>query len=146
MYYGRGAGGAPTASAVVADLAAVAMGTAQRMFDQLNVYPDRAPPAEQLPIEAVRSRYYIRLTVDDKPGVLAQISSVLGRNDISISSVLQRESESAGRDGQAVPLVITTHKALEGDVRTALAEVDSLEVVKGKSVCIAIVDEHPEQL
>ncbi len=146
MYYGRGAGGAPTASAVVADLAAVAMGTAQRMFDQLNVYPDRAPPAEQLPIEAVRSRYYIRVLIEDRPGVLATLADVLGKRDISIRSVLQHELPPESDPANGVPLVITTHHALEGDVRDALAAAEATDVIKAKIVCIGIVDEHPEQL
>ena len=80
MYYGRGAGGMPTASAVVADLSAVAMGTAQSAFERLLLWPDRCEKANQLPIEAVRSRYYIRVMAEDAPGVLAQVAAVLGRS------------------------------------------------------------------
>ncbi len=144
MYYGRGAGGMPTGSAVVADIASVATGRAQLAFDGLGIWPDRAKPARQLPIDAVRSRYYIRIMAEDTPGVLGQIATVLGGHGISISSVLQHEP-AAGSD-QAVPVVITTAKALEGNVRRALAEVDALPVIRPTSVCIGIVDEHPEQL
>ena len=146
MYYGRGAGGMPTASAVVADLAAVAIGTAHRAFQQLKIWPDRAEKARQLPIEAVRSRHYIRVLAEDKPGVLAQIAAILGRHNISIRSVLQHEPP-AGSDGAAgVPVVITTHRALEGNVRKALGEVDAMDVIKAGSVCIGILDEQPEEL
>ena len=145
MYYGRGAGGRPTASAVVADLAAVAMGTAGELFTKLRIWPDRCEAASQLPIAAARSRHYLRVMCVDRPGVLAQLAAVLGRHDISISSVLQREAPDGG-EGNVVPLVITTHKALEGDVTGALAEVSALEVIKADSVCIPIVEEHPEQL
>jgi len=145
MYYGRGAGGMPTASAVVADLAAVAMGTAQRAFEQLKIWPDRAEAATQLPAEAIRSRYYVRVMAEDRPGVLAQFAAVFGRNNISIWSALQREPHPAS-GLQAVPVVITTNRATEGNVRKALAQVDALDVIKAKSVCIGIVDEHPEQL
>ena len=146
MYYGRGAGGMPTASAVVADLAAVAMGTAQRTFQQLGIWPDLAPAANQLPIEAVRSRYYIRVMAEDRPGVLGQVAAILGRHAISISSVLQREAPEGADPAAGVPVVITTHRAQEGNVRAALGEVDALGVIKATSVCIGIVDEYPEQV
>jgi homoserine dehydrogenase len=146
MYYGRGAGGMPTASAVVADLAAVAMGTAQRAFQQLGIWPDLAPKANQLPIEEVRSRYYIRVMAEDRPGVLAQVAAILGRHAISINSVLQHEAPDGADSAAGVPVVITTHRAQEGNVRAALGEADALPVIKAKSICIGIVDEHPEQL
>ena len=146
MYYGRGAGGMPTASAVVADLSAVAMGTAQRAFEQLGIWPDLAPQANQLPIDEVRSRYYIRVMAEDRPGVLAQVATLLGRHGISISSVLQHEASDGAALATGVPVVITTHRSQEGNVRTALGEVDALEAIKAASVCIGIVDEHPEQI
>jgi homoserine dehydrogenase len=145
MYYGRGAGGSPTASAVMADLAAVAMGTAQQRFDRLRVWPDRNPPANQLPIAAACSRFYLRVMCLDRPGVLAQIAALLGHHGISISSVLQHEAPIDGSDN-VVPLVITTHEALEGDVSDAMDRVDALDVTKARSVRIPIVEEHQEQL
>ncbi|MGB2822546.1 MAG: homoserine dehydrogenase [Phycisphaerae bacterium] len=145
MYYGRGAGGMPTASAVVADLAAVATGASRELFNKLKLWPDLNVPANQLPIESVWSRYYIRVMCDDRPGVLARIAAILGQHDISISSVLQHESPSEG-EGDSVPVVITTYKALEGNLARALAEVDALEAIRAESVCIPIVEEYPEQL
>lgn len=143
MFYGRGAGSMPTASAVVADMVAVATGTIQHSFNNLALWPDLNDKAAQLPIEAVRSRYYIRLICDDQPGVFARIATILGRHGISISSVLQHEVPIGAK---GVPVVITTHKAVEGNVRKALVELDNADEVKVKSVCIGIVDEHPEQL
>ena len=145
MYYGRGAGGMPTASAVVADIASVATGTAMAMFTQLRVWPDLCEPANQLPIEAVNSRYYLRATCEDRPGVLAQLADVLGRHDISISSVLQHEPL-PGEEEQGVPVIITTARAVEGDMRKALGEIDALPVVKAATVCLPIVEEYPEPL
>jgi len=146
MYYGRGAGGMPTASAVVADLVSLATGTAQRRFELLKVFPDRAEPARQLPAEEILSRYYIRVMAEDRPGVLAKVAAILGEKDISISSVLQHEAP-AGSDARGgVPVIITTHRAREGDVRAALRQVDALAVIKAESVCIGIVDEHPEAI
>ena len=144
MYYGRGAGGLPTASAVVADLADVAMGTATRAFEQLQILPDRTRDGRQLPIEAVRSRYYLRMRVEDKPGVLGTVATILGRHDISILSVLQHQPPEDTASPEGVPLVIMTHRAQEGAVRKALAEIDALDAVNAQSVLIGIVDEHPE--
>ncbi len=144
MYYGRGAGGMPTASAVVADLASLAVGTTQASFGALRIFGDAAP-VRQLPIESVSSRYYLRLMVDDRPGVFAQIATALGKHHISISSLLQHEPPE-NNHVPAVPVVITTHRAQEGSVQKALAEMDQLSVVKAPTVCIGIVDEHPEQL
>ena len=146
MYYGRGAGGMPTASAVLADCAAIATGTAQQKFEQLRIWPDICEAARQLPIEAVESRYYLRVMCEDKPGVMARIADILGRRQISIRSVLQHEVQIDGENGPGVPLIITTHRAVEGSVRKALSEVDTLDVVKAKSICIGIVDEHEEEL
>jgi homoserine dehydrogenase len=85
------------------------------------------------------------MMAEDKPGVLAKIAAILGKHDISISSVLQPEPPEGVEIVEGVPVIITTHRAQEGSVRKALNEVDALDVVKGKSVCIGIVDEHPEQ-
>jgi homoserine dehydrogenase len=145
MYYGRGAGGSPTASAIVSDLYAIATGMAQSNFDHF-LWPDRAAPAFQLPIEEIISRYYIRVMAEDRPGVLAQIASKLGNNNISILSVLQKELPEGSKPALGVPVVITTHRAQEGSMRKALDEIDNLDVVKGPSVCIEIVDEHLEQI
>ncbi len=143
MYYGRGAGGQPTAAAVVGDIASVALGNAQKKFQSLAIWPDRCEPADQLDIEHVRCRYYLRLQAEDRPGVFARIANILGDRDISISSLLQHEPNNGADEG--VPVVITTHRALEGDIRSALNEVDRLDVIKSPCVCIHMVEEHPEQ-
>jgi homoserine dehydrogenase len=144
MYYGRGAGGMPTASAVVADIASIATGTLPRLFETLKIWPDLGKPANQLPVEAVRSRYYIRLRAEDRPGVMARLATILGEHDISISSVLQHEPPT-GSAGYGIPVVVTTYGAIEGDVRKAVADIDAMDCVKARTVCIGIVDEHPER-
>ena len=144
MYYGRGAGGSPTASAVTADIISSIIGTADIVFSTLNIWPDRSPAARQLPPEETMGRFYVRLTVEDKPGVFAKIASTLGDNDISLSSVLQKEPSTAHPD--SVPVVITTHRVREGNLRTALKTLDALAVVRQPSVCIEILDEHEEDL
>jgi homoserine dehydrogenase len=145
MYYGRGAGGMPTASAVVADLMSVAMGTAQIEFANLRLWPDRSARAVQLPITDARSQFYIRVMCDDHPGVLARIATILANHGISLLSVLQHEPP-AGIKANLVPVIIATHEAKYADVAAALAEVDALEAVEAPCVCIPIVDEHPEDI
>jgi homoserine dehydrogenase len=147
MYYGRGAGGMPTGSAVVADLASVAMGITQRTFELLNIWPDRCEAANQLPAGDICGRYYIRLTCEDRPGVLATMAAVLGKHGIGISSVLQHEPSPTGRQQpSAVPVVITTHRAKEANIRGALEEVNAMDVTKAPSVLLDIVEEYPEPL
>jgi homoserine dehydrogenase len=140
LFYGRGAGQMPTASAVVADLISVATGQTRRMFETLDVFPDTAASARVLPVAMIKSRYYIRLTAQDKPGVLARVTDILGRQGISISAVIQRE----GDESAQVPIVVTTHVAPEGLIRTALDEIDRLDVVGAKSVCLRILDDPDE--
>lgn len=143
LYYGRGAGGRPTASAVVADMHSVATGAAERTFRHFNG-PDRAPVASQLPMEEIRSRYYLRIQCEDAPGVLASIAARLGGHEISISSVLQKEPRAESERASGVPVVITTHTALEGSMRKAIEEINALKEVRQSCVCIDIADEAPE--
>lgn len=142
VFYGRGAGQMPTASAVVGDVISVAMGVEGLRFKQLRLTPDCTQPVKTLPIEELRSRYYLRIMVKDEPGVIAQIATILGDQQISVSSIHQRETEPKAAD--AVPLVITTHKAKEGSIRAALKQIDALPVVKPASVCMRIVDAPAE--
>jgi len=145
MYYGRGAGGRPTAAAVVADIISIALGNARERFQHLKLWPDRCPQAEQLDIRSVRCRYYLRLQVADRPGVLGTIAKVLGDHDISISSVLQHEPRS-DEQSQGVPVVITTAEALQADLDAALSIINNHPTVKAPCVCIRMVQEHPESI
>lgn len=140
LFYGRGAGQMPTASAVVADLVNVAIGTTQLAFRRLKIFPDSAAPADILPIEQLSSRYYLRVTARDEPGVMAHVTEALGRQSISLSAILQRE---AG-DSQLVPVVITTHLAQEGAIRRALKDIDSLPTIIPPTVCLRVVDQPRE--
>lgn len=140
LFYGRGAGRTPTASAIVADLVGIAMGTTAETFKRLKVYPDEVPAVKVLPFEQLKSRYYIRLAAKDEPGVLAQVTAALGKHGISLSAFLQHETEA----GQHVPVVITTHLAREGDVKAALAEIDALKTIQPPTVCLRIVDQPKE--
>ncbi|HVT89429.1 MAG TPA: homoserine dehydrogenase [Tepidisphaeraceae bacterium] len=140
LYYGRGAGRTPTASAIVADLVGVAMGTAGETFKRLHIYPDQTPAVTALPFEQLQSRYYIRLAAKDEPGVLAKVTAALGKHGISVAAVLQRESNG----GQFVPVVITTHSAREGSMREALKEIDGFHPIQPPTVCLRIIDQPEE--
>jgi homoserine dehydrogenase len=93
-----------------------------------------------LPIHQLQSRYYLRLMVKDEPGVLAQVTKILGDNRISLSAILQHEIT----EGQRVPVVITTHMANEGAMQSAMKSLDALEAVHGPSVCLRIIDQPQE--
>ena len=140
LFYGRGAGAMPTASAVVADLVSVAMGTTQIEFQQLRVFPDTTAAANVLPFCDLQSRYYLRLMAKDVPGVLAQVTKALGDHGISLSAIHQRETDA----GQFVPVVITTHLAREGAMQTALKAIDGLPTIGRPSVCLRIIDPPKE--
>ena len=137
MYYGRGAGMMPTASAVVADIIDVALGNSATTFRHLNLQPrsKTAPLIEK--IDNLVSRFYIRIMCKDQPGVIAKWSKVLAENEISISGALQHED--IGPDN-TVPVVITTHPTRQKNVTTALEDMEKLDVIGGKPVCIRIVD------
>jgi len=137
LLYGRGAGQMPTASAVCADIVDVATGRAQLTFASLASCQGRTPRVHVKPIGDVMSKYYLRFTVIDAPGVLAHIAGILGAHKISILSVIQKEP-----GAEIVPLVIMTHEAQEANMRAALAQIEHLDVVRDKSVVIRV--EKPE--
>src|SRR4051794_8860001 len=122
LFYGRGAGMLPTASAVVSDMIDVAIGRAALTFDALGLWSEAAPPPRLTPTSQVRSRYYLRFTIADRPGVLATIAHVLGEHGISIASVIQHDPGDDAPKDSPVPLVIMTHMAVEADITTALKE------------------------
>jgi homoserine dehydrogenase len=141
--YGRGAGPRPTASAVIGDVILAAMGNAGRTFEQFQLLADQNPPAKIKPIESVQSRYYVRAMVKDRPGVMAAITKVFGDNAISLSAITQHEGGAQSASG-AVPVAIMTHLAREGAMRKAIGEIESLDVVAGRCVCIRVVPERQE--
>ncbi len=123
LYYGRGAGDMPTGSAVVSDIADIArgiVGGAKRP-----ALPFAGKRISIRKVEDISSMYYFRFTVLDKPGVLSKISGILGKNHISIASVIQKGRKAGG----AVPVVILTHMAREREVRRAVSAIDRLPVV-----------------
>ena len=135
LIYGRGAGEMPTASAVVSDIVDVVR----------NIYgnsPERVPmdyyhadkKVDVVPIEEISSRYYLRFTVSDNPGVLASITNRFGAEGISIASVMQKEGAVKG----GVPVIFITHSAREKGVRAAIAEIEKEPYVRASTQVIRI--------
>ena len=138
LYFGRGAGGMPTATAVLSDVIEIARNRAVASgvrvpalgfsWKDLRVAPLR-------PIADLQSEYYLRFMAVDRPGVLAKIAGILGEHNISIAAVIQRDR---GVGDVTVPLVMRTHLASERNLNAALNLVDQLSIVEGKSVSIRI--------
>ncbi len=139
FFHGLGAGQMPTASAVVADLIDTVVGRTAITFRTLELWSDdrEAPVAAREPAK-IPGRFYLRLNVEDRPGVLAQIAGILGRHEISIASVIQHET--AEENAAVVPLVIMTHSASEGAMNEALEAIDKLSSVCPGSVRMRVRD------
>lgn len=137
MFYGRGAGMMPTASAVVSDVIDVALGNSATTFRSLNLQPRSKTEPLIEKIGNLVSRFYIRIMCKDQPGVIAKWSKVLAEHHISISGALQHEG--IGPDN-TVPVVITTHPTRQANITAALEDMKKLDVIGGKPVCIRIVD------
>ncbi|MFQ5879273.1 MAG: homoserine dehydrogenase [Dehalococcoidia bacterium] len=125
LFQGPGAGPLPTASAVVADIVDAARRIASGADGGLPWHPQA--PARVQPMSHLLSRFYLRMEVPDRPGVLAQIASVLGQNQISIASVIQKETNESA---QTAEIVIMTHTASEGAMQEALRQMTRLEAVR----------------
>jgi homoserine dehydrogenase len=137
--YGQGAGMMPTASAVVADIIDISRNILKGVSGRLparSIHESAIPEIDLIPFEEITTNYYFRFSALDRPGVLSKISGILGRNNISIATVIQKGRELAG----AVPVVMTTYKARERDVQKALLEIDRLDIVQAKTILIRIED------
>jgi homoserine dehydrogenase len=139
LYYGRGAGQMPTASAVVADIIDLAVGRAQRTFQTLRLWSGNGRPTSIQAPGTVRSRFYLRLMIQDRPGVLAEVASLLAQRHISISSVIQHEALDE-QEGSSVPLVMMTHSTVTVDFGATVAEIDRLGCVAAPSVYFPVAD------
>lgn len=139
--YGQGSGMMPTASAVLSDivdisrdiLKGIAGRIAPRVRDEASLEAIRL-----LPFDQIKTNYYFRFSAVDRPGVLSRISGILGENDISIATVIQK----GRKQGGPVPVVMTTYPARELDVRKAIEAVDKLDIVMDKTMRIRIEDDN----
>ena len=121
MLNGRGAGSLPTASAIVSDI--VQLSTRDDYHGVLTGEAKLMTPEERV------SRYYLRLQTEDSPGILSQISGVLGMNSISIASVMQKEVNE-----KYVPLIIVTHESLESNILKCIKEIEKFSFIKDKVI------------
>jgi homoserine dehydrogenase len=135
LFYGEGAGALPTSSAIIADVIYLAQSINLGFSPGLELWLD--PNKIVKPVSEIETRYYLRMTVADRPGVLAQIAQTLGEHLISISSVIQKETDRMARTAE---IVIMTHPAREAAVQKALSEMAALEVVKEISNFIRVED------
>lgn len=138
MYYGAGAGMLPTAMAVVSDMIEISRNMLARAAGaRAMARPFAQGQRPLLPLDEIRSRYYLRLAVVDEAGVLGRIMTILGSHGISIAQVVQ--DESAAADGAATThIFVITHEAREGNLRSALREIDGLPVVQRPTVVLRI--------
>ncbi|MDD5599469.1 MAG: homoserine dehydrogenase [Victivallaceae bacterium] len=136
LFYGRGAGRNATASAVVADLVDVALNLKHNAAERISAFRPGSQFNELMPMDEVKARYYLRLQVRDEPGVIAKIAEILSRQNVSISSFIQREEHPE----ENVPLLILTHEAREKQIKAAIAGFEKLSVVSGKVKLIRIED------
>ncbi len=136
LYYGRGAGRLPTASAVLSDLSAVARQLATGSRHHLPAFiPEGEIPAMQ-PVDDIVCRCYLRMTVQDKPGVLARVAGVLGEHGISIATMIQQDVADEGM----AEMIMTTHLARERAYREAIAVIDRLDIAGAPTVRLRIED------
>ncbi len=141
MFYGRGAGQNPTASAIVGDLIGLSrsmVAGAGRRMAPLGFLDSEIKNIPIKPMADIVSKYMLRFSALDKPGVLAAIAGSLGKHGISIESMVQSAHQE--NDAAPVPIVIKTHEAREGSVQSALKEIDQLEIICEKTVFIRIED------
>jgi homoserine dehydrogenase len=141
MFYGRGAGQNPTASAIVGDLIGLArtmQAGAGRRMAPLGFLDGEIRTLPLKPMAEIVSKYMLRFSALDKPGVLASIAGALGNHGISIESMVQTTHQDS--DATPVPIVIKTHEACEGSVQAALEEIDRLAIISEKTVFIRIED------
>ena len=136
FFHGRGAGDLPTASAVLADLLAVAR---NEYPNNTGFYAQLLPKAEILPPEEYRSCYYVRLMVDDCPGVLRDIAGCLAEESISMSHVIQRLHDTEARTTN-VPLVLMTHETTEAAMQAALQRVGKLGITRESVVTFSVLE------
>ena len=132
LYYGAGAGAEPTASAVVADLidvARLASASADQRIPYLGFQPDQLADLPILPIGEIDSAYYLRMRMLDKPGVMADVTKILGDRNISIDAMMQKEPEENETEAD---IVILTHVTKEKNMDAAIAAIEALAAIDGK--------------
>ncbi len=132
LFYGEGAGGKAAGSSVISDVVDISKKITSQAFIEENFISEDKFSLK--PFEEIETRYYFRFTAIDKPGVLAKISKILGENEISISSVIQKQDNPK----KAVPIIMLTHKAKEKNVKKAIEKINKLDVIKKETIIIRL--------
>ncbi len=140
LYYGAGAGAAPTASAVVADIIDVArmISHPESGVPALAFQDDSLSDVPILPISEINSAYYLRITAMDQVGVLADITEILGQSKINIEAIIQKEPRGADAQSQRVPVIILTREIREAVMNDAIARIEKLKAVAEKVMRIRV--------
>ena len=136
LFYGRGAGRSATASAVVSDVVDIGLNMANKSVRRVASFREGPQFTGVVKMDDVKSRYYLRIQVLDVPGVLAKATRILGENDISISSLVQREGQSRNN----VSLLVITHQTLEKHIKAAISQINALPEVRDTVKLIRIED------
>ena len=136
LYYGRGAGKDATASAVLSDIADAALDLRHGTPDRVPAFVGHASNGRVVPYSETASRFYLRLNVMDRPGVIAHISAILSEAMISIASIIQPE----GHEGETVPLILMTHTANRAAMVRSCTAIGKLATVKGPSLLLPVED------
>jgi homoserine dehydrogenase len=134
LFYGRGAGGDPTASSVLSDLADAALDLKHGSHERVPAFVPHNGGGRVVSMDTVPCRYYVRLAVLDRPGVFARIAAVLASAKIGISSIIQPE----GHEGESVPVILMIHDAPDAAVKRAVAKIGKLSAVKAPPVMIRV--------
>ncbi|MGB9677999.1 MAG: homoserine dehydrogenase, partial [Candidatus Ratteibacteria bacterium] len=136
LFYGEGAGGNAASSSVISDVIDIGRKIISGNYIEENfVFEEKL---KLKPFNEIETKYYFRFTAIDKPGVLAQIAKILGENNISISSVIQKKDNPE----KAVPIIMLTHEAKENDVKKAIQVINKLDVIKKETTIIRIEEQY----
>lgn len=137
LFYGRGAGRAATASAVVSDIADAALNLAQGIQQRIPAYRKSVENSGMVSMDEIVTGYYLRMLVDDRPGVLAQVASILSNRKISVSRLVQPDD--SDKDGR-VTIVAVTHETRESEMQAAVNDLEHIDAMYGK-VCVLRMEE-----
>ena len=138
FYHGQGAGQMPTASAVVADIIDTVTGRSQITFNNLELWSESPRPRSMADASQTRNRYYLRMQVTDKPGVMAEITGILGENGVSIASIIQHKADQESLDSK-VPLVIMSHETTQSAITKSAEQFTLSENIDSKAVVLKVL-------
>ena len=128
----------PTASAVVADIIDTVVGRSQITFNNLELWSESNRPISMADANHTVDRYYLRMQVIDKPGVMAEITGILGNNGVSIASIIQHKREN-GSSSETVPLVIMSHETMHGSIIQSVSEFTQSDNIESQAVVYKVL-------